>query len=390
MPDFKTMVKALKLTWIKRLIVNDNNFTRVVKAITGIPDFVSFFKYKQDIKYINNYLPSFYKQIIEDWFNIYSEQPITAKEIITERLWLNKFILIDHKPCHYKDWQKCGIETINDILTRNGSLKNLEQLRLQYNITPNILNTMKYNSLKSAIPKKWLSIAKSSIPNYFKYKDTIEIKINETSSKCIEKMHCKDFYKTYITKKVVIPTATKKWEQIYSNHNFEWESIYYLPYKINRETSLQSLHYKIINRYIPCKENLFKWKKVPDPSCPDCAELDTIEHFFFSCQHLQSFWKQFFDWWKSIYSSHIQLSKLDIIFGIANENADSHIDLLNFCVLFIKGYINDCKLYEKTVSFKRFKKTLFKRVEIEKHILLTISNTKCFDTLWRPLYQALC
>ena len=36
-------------------------------------------------------------------------------------------------------------------------------------------------------------------------------------------------------------------------------SLFYfkIPYKVARETDVQSLQFKIINRYIPCKENIY-------------------------------------------------------------------------------------------------------------------------------------
>ena len=49
--------------------------------------------------------------------------------------------------------------------------------------------------------------------------------------------------------------------------------------KSDVQTDVQSLQFKIINRYIPCKENLYLWGKESSDKCGLCNEIDTI-HFF--------------------------------------------------------------------------------------------------------------
>ena len=46
MPDIFSMIKAVKIMWIKRLTSQNNNFTNMAKAITNISDFSSFCIYK--------------------------------------------------------------------------------------------------------------------------------------------------------------------------------------------------------------------------------------------------------------------------------------------------------------------------------------------------------
>ena len=48
---------------------------------------------------------------------------------------------------------------------------------------------------------------------------------------------------------------------MYYYADFDWLVLFKIPYKVARETNVQSLQFKIINRYIPCKENLYLWGK---------------------------------------------------------------------------------------------------------------------------------
>ena len=159
--------------------------------------------------------------------------------------------------------------------------------------------------------------------------DSILIKIG-TKYKEVKSLKCRNFYAEFVSLKLEVPTAIYKWEELYYFANFEWKYIFKLPYIVTRETSLQSLQYKILNRYIPCYENLHRWGKEPSDKCLHCGQTDTIEHFLFSCPDLKVFWSTFNDWWYNIHSFSINLSTLDVIFGVPNEFNDNGLQALTF------------------------------------------------------------
>ena len=72
---------------------------------------------------------------------------------------------------------------------------------------------------------------------------------------------CKDYYKEFVNIKCERPTALYRWEEMYYCADFDWPVLFKIPHKVARETDVQSLQFKIINRYIPCKENLYLWGK---------------------------------------------------------------------------------------------------------------------------------
>ena len=119
MPDMKTMIKSVKVTWTKQLI-GSNNFCKVAKSVTKINNFNEYLSFKNDARYISKEIPQFYKQIFEYWFQLYSSQPISTNDILNEKLWNNKYILIDEKPVYYKTWHQHGIKIIHDIITQHG------------------------------------------------------------------------------------------------------------------------------------------------------------------------------------------------------------------------------------------------------------------------------
>ena len=79
----------------------------------------------------------------------------------------------------------------------------------------------------------------------------------------------------------------------------------------------------------------------------------------------------------------------DIIFGVDNSNNDVCIDVLNFCILHMKGFIIEHKVHEKKCEFPVFVKSIVKYVEIEKY-LATINRTEnLFNKYWDKLYKAI-
>ena len=59
----------------------------------------------------------FYKQILEIWDEIRSiDKTTTINDILNEKIWLNKDILIEHLPFLMTDWNEWGIKTLKDIL----------------------------------------------------------------------------------------------------------------------------------------------------------------------------------------------------------------------------------------------------------------------------------
>ena len=64
----------------------------------------------------------FYEQILKAWFSFYSVNP-DKRLICDERLWNNKFILIEKHPINniYKRWREHDIEYIKNIIHEDGT-----------------------------------------------------------------------------------------------------------------------------------------------------------------------------------------------------------------------------------------------------------------------------
>ena len=265
-------------------------------------------------------------------------------------LWFNKNIVVDCKPIFIEAMYKKSIKYINDLLSEEGQFLQLNTLNDTFGTN---LTVMQYNSIKSAIPKEWKRLLKS-VNNRLQIEDdenkNIRITINKIP-KGVFDISNKDIYWELIGRVVQKPTAITKWEEKYDLFEFDWKNIFSIPFCVARDSTLQSFQYQILNRFFPCNEILNKWYSTHTSKCITCNMIDTIEHYFFKCDSVQLFWKQFMQWFSQATDTKFSLSALDVIFGVVNVNNLDIIDILNFCTLLAKYFIHNLKVAEKNVEF---------------------------------------
>ena len=89
MVDFKNMVKALKISWVKRLLssnkLNCKPRWKILALIMSDMNDISKFTYKLSTGQIPGNMSKFYKQILEFWFDFYSVEPSSTGEILNEK-----------------------------------------------------------------------------------------------------------------------------------------------------------------------------------------------------------------------------------------------------------------------------------------------------------------
>ena len=75
--------------------------------------------------------------------------------------------------------------------------------------------------------------------------------------------------------------------------DFDWPVLFKIPYKVARATDVQSLQFRIIDRYIPCKENLYLWGKESSAKCHFCNEIILLNIFSHSVHIIKCFGRMF-------------------------------------------------------------------------------------------------
>ena len=398
MPHVDSMIKSLKLTWLCRYF-NDNIMGKwkvLSNKILGVPkDSIAS---KLDLMFLSQNTTSFYKQILNIWYSIYSMEPTNANNILHEHLFANKFILIGNKPIMtgFDTWKQKDICCIQDLINpQTGCLLSLTELSQKYSFEVNI---MQYNSLVSAIPAKW-KLAIKDMPKPIQIKTDIipketernipKLSINEKPVQ-ITAIQNKDLYWLFVKRIFRPPTALSRWLSLHpSLEEVEWSVLFKAPYNIIRSTKYQTLQYKILNRIIACKEKLTIWKIIDSDLCAECAIPDTLEHHFFECHVCYTFWQTFQDWFRNVTGVFLKLDVLNVLLGINNTSNDNTLYLMDYCIIIAKFYIYKQKYLEKSISFFQYLVELKHNLEVEKYLLFIEGKQDIFNSKWSLLYNAM-
>ena len=336
--DFESKVKSLKAVWVKRFLdVSSSRWKAVPGTFYNTTDFKFFFQCNHSPK---NFPCLFYQNVHNNWSKVREvDCTHTNSEVIAGQiLWNNRYLLISKKPFYWKKWKQQGINTINDLLTKDNTFLSHIDINRIYNVKCNFLDILQ---IRQSIPSDWKH--KLFVHNK-KDIDTDSLFIGNNMVK-IENICTKLMYNLYIQCKQKQPSCILKWmsdfpSSIGSDHEL-WADIFRLPFIVSRETVLQTFQYKLIHRLITCKKKLYDMRIAGDPNCLYCTGTDTLLHFFLFCPKIAAFWKYFFNWWNTLGDIEIttEYDNLEecILFGFEAEGGSFKV--LNYCVLIAKYYI---------------------------------------------------
>ncbi len=223
---FPMKVHAFKLSWIKRLISNNDTTWKILPK--------TFFKYDNLNVYFgakhrllhNENIPKFYTDI----HNLYMKDkktPTNSIQILNQSLWLNENVKINNTYLYSKHFIDKGILYIKDILDNNVNFLNQLELTSKYKLITNFIECLQ---LQSCISREWkdriskVKLSASKIP------DGNCIEINNKYIN-IDNIQCKDFYWHLIEKYQHNPKCKKAWikefpdiESVNNNFGKEFQS----------------------------------------------------------------------------------------------------------------------------------------------------------------------
>ncbi len=145
--------------------------------------------------------------------------------------------------------------------------------------------------IRSSIPIEWketlqqCSLMPQNIPSG-------NIKINN-KMKSIETVNCKSFYWHLIKIDVHNPSSVKQWSNQYpifkEASTNAWPRIFKLPFITVRDTKIQTLQYRLVQKTIPYSTWLHNIKIKNCSVCDYCMNVDDLSHFFIRCLKVNEF-----------------------------------------------------------------------------------------------------
>ena len=292
MIDIHAFITSLKVTWLKRIIMNsetDNwsilsgiNFSRVTSLCDG------YFKSISKTLF-NPFWNDLIKSLQKNFF--YSVLKIEEiEDILYSSRWCNTnfsedgtFLILS--------WFEKGIKNVIDILDANGDIYNFEQLKETYILKGTFLG---YQGLISKLPRAWLEA------------------INEQKDKCIFlkyniQMNCyirqvmkdkKGSRKIYDKIEPVKEQLNKdRWNTELGHITNEEQNKVNSSLKYINEIKLRDFQFKINNKILVTNSFLHKINKIDNNLCANCQkETESIFHLLCTCDIVKEFWDTFKTW----------------------------------------------------------------------------------------------
>ena len=200
-PCFRTVVKALRLSWISRLLNNTHD------TWTAIPNYyfdkhgglLFLLNCNYNVGKLDRKIPLFYRELLDYFQQLRSnyEDPLKREFI----LWNNRDINIENKSVFWKAWRDKNVLFVQDLLNNQGNHLSPQEFSDKYNIK---VNFPQYYQITSAIPAYLKSSASAhmdlgdlnSICENFDFQLSKDITLN------LKKTLCKQFYKLFVVKSV--------------------------------------------------------------------------------------------------------------------------------------------------------------------------------------------
>ena len=365
MTDMTSKIKSLKITWIKRAINNPtSSWKLIIDDMVGIP-FEYLVRCTGVHQNLLDKLPKFYRNIMNDLNTIRNNKSDVISEILHETIWLNKNITVDQKTIFWRRWFHNGIRYIGDLLDSVGNFLSQDKLNNKYQINCTFMDHLR---VRQAIPGSWrqtLEFKKINYTEYINANRPLYIYNNDNTepprSSAFDLLTTKSklLYWKFVNIRVsnLPPTCLSRWEKQYTIDHRIWPLIFGAPFKVCRETRLQSFQYRTIHRILPCNVWLYIRKIVNSNDCSYkyCTNhsLDDISHYLVTCPPVGRFWESFVTWWNGLdYSKLYPLVEENIILGFPIANNEDIV--LNYSLILAKYYIYCSKKYQRPINFLEF------------------------------------
>ena len=370
-PDIKTYIQSLKLTWLRRIYCEDSPKWKLLLK-KNVPEVFNLQKQGGDFldgKYIN----SFWNDVFKSYSKLSARFiPKTSEELLSEPLFSNKHFKIAKRTFIFYDWMVHDIATVGALVNRDGSFKTLNEFTQEFKFNPKPLD---YYGCISSLKE-------------FAKKNSIEIKSNK--SYCESKIFtlltgalkgAKPIYNA-ILGEIEKSNISKKWEEIL-NKEIDWKGIFVKVNKI-KEPKLKWFQLRICYRIIVTNSILYSMRVVDSNKCSFCHdERDTVLHYLCECQHVKIFWNEFVKIFKEkcIHCERLTLTPTLILFGKdKNTKTDECFDDI---LLRAKFYIYKCRINKIVPNIQIFVnyelKTFYK---IDKYVHYLEMNTEKFYRKW--------
>ena len=370
--DIETKIKALQLSWVRRL--HDNNFhpwkiipMRLLSKYSTLGKnlFYPNFNYVPN----NIKIPVFYKNILIFWSEFSSANPLTASSILSESIWNNILIKINNCTISPSFLTVDKHIFIADFFDIQGNVVPWNQFKVLHNIQQ--YHYFRWMQILDAFPNTWKLIIKNDGGKSRIFCDFRPHMLTNAKIYPLDKLTSKELYNIHLKVKFRLPTSHKSIQHSLKNDLIPWKKVYILSRNISIDSYSRIFQYKVLNNILFLNNSLFKMGKVDSPLCSYCREdNETIAHLFLDCHVSKSIWLYL----TNFFGPRLTIPTLDLQSAVLGflDSSENNLILNNILLMYkITLYRNRGK---NIITAQHVLKNLQNREKIEKSIALNKYN----------------
>ena len=375
MIQFEPFEKALKITWIRRLLKHNINSKvfNLFKVNTPICnfDYSSGTYWNSVIKECKN---AFWKSVFSAWkdFTVLLKPP-KNEDVLSSSIWHNEMIKVGHRCILYKEWFRHGILYVNDLLTSEGEFLSADEIYKKYDVRINFLHL---HGIKKAIRNSYSDFLDQTYNSL-----ALPFQGFNVKTVLMDPKGCKRFYNILLTNNKVKYKCINKWNLLLPSFfsEVDWHKVCSYNWKCTSEVKLRWFQFRLLNRILGTNTLMVKIGKTNNPLCTFCGLADeSLFHLFWECSFTQKVWRDFQNWVKTKLNINITLSKELVLFG--NYVYKDYV--FNNILLVLKFCVYKSKVKNEKPSFSYCKIDIKNFYLKEKFMYNINGKQRTFDNRW--------
>ena len=373
--DIEAFADSLKLSWIRKLVTGNHGWTHIIQAQFPTVKFLN--KCGSKLPIGKTYLNRFWLHTFQAYNKFYKKIKLdNPEEVVAEPIFFNENINVNDKLLKVVEWIEYGVYKICHFLNLDGSFMSLDEFVRKYHFRVNFLT---YAGVICAI-RKFLQRTHVTIP------DNSAKENSKAFSIVIQQIKGSKHFYDRLVENTLKPKFCDKWSRKL-DRDINWSTTFYKIQKI-KEVKLKWFQIRIINRIIATNRSL-KWMKITN--CDKCSfckdEIETIEHLFWGCDKVHSFWIQLMNVLLAKCDHLNSLNFCEELILLGHMRQFKSDEILDLIILLGKFYVYMCRFGNNVPNHKVFIKQLYTRYEMDKYLSYTNEQFRNMVDLWQPYIQ---
>lgn len=277
---------------------------------------------------VNTIKSHYWKRAVVAWLNVNASFKENKNTNCPVPLFNNDIIVYKKYPLFLSNWIQHDIKYVHNFIINN-RLKTFEEIRELVGHSGGLI--FNYLAVKNAVLNSNINYLMHVIdPNEKYVSDFLK-----TTNKCIRN--------AILKQKIDTLRCISTWERKLGIDITIFFSIGMLS---TNESKLRVLHFKIVHHIYPTNIILKKMKIKENELCDNCPEVETLEHLFFNCIKLRTFWGHISTLVSMILEKDFSINVINALFGISYSDIEvnkKRVDKANHMILIAKMCISKSK-----------------------------------------------